>query len=75
MGIRSFYGRVVAANGQVLIGGVKVNESSRFASREAAESWLLAVLTDNRNAGRIPTICDPAFGDVHGSRKAPEINE
>lgn len=44
---------VIAKPGNLLLGGVKRTQSSRFASLEDAQKWLSVALEANRKAGRI----------------------
>jgi hypothetical protein len=53
----------------VLLGGATVHRSARFATRQAAESWLRAAQEINAQTGR------EATDRVVGSNKPPQIEE
>lgn len=49
--MRAYIARIVATQG-LLLGGVKVHDSSPFARREDAEAWASQALAANESAGR-----------------------
>ena len=48
----SYRGYVTACRGNVLLGGVRHHESSRFETREMASAWIQTVLEANCEAHR-----------------------
>lgn len=65
--IRSFVGCVCAREG-LLLGGVSLVESSRFAEWKDVVKWCDTVIEENQKAGRMPL-----YGGIRASTKDPEI--
>ena len=49
---KSYYGVIEAADRCMLLGGVKVHQSSRFKTRESAKCWVENSVQVNKDAGR-----------------------
>jgi hypothetical protein len=68
IGTRSYYAYITATDGNTLLGGVVLEHSSRFASWEQAQSWLLQAVETNHADGR-----PVDESGILSSSKAPEI--
>jgi hypothetical protein len=51
----SFIAYVTASRGQLLLGGTKHHESSRFATERDAQAWIHTVVKTNCAAHRLPS--------------------
>lgn len=66
--VRSFTGIVIAAEGELLLGGVKRHESARFAREDQARDWVDVIMDTNAEAGR-----KVASAAVVGTGAPPEV--
>lgn len=77
MKAKSYYVVLTAGPGELLYGGSRTHQSSRFETRRQAEDWMDATLAVNhgfpRNLYRGRSKAPNAKGEIHASTKAPEI--
>ena len=67
---KSFRAYVTACRGNLLLGGVKHHESSRFATSQQASDWIITILEGNSEAGRAVAAWGTETLDL-----APEVAE
>ena len=66
---KSYVGWIKAKSGNLLLGGVPRQISSRFATKDSAERWLAVAVEINKEAGRMVD-----YAMVKETPRQPEID-